>query len=300
VPVEFFDQPDPAFGNFLGEFPYALLDRHPNGRHLAMQVRVWRDGAVDRAAVWDAHTKRVAWAPDGVLALCWLPGGRELLLVRDRVPKPHLMDVGFFRGERPERARHMRTVERFSWPDDVTREEPRALDAAPMPLAAGEAWAIVPSPTEALAAVTWLDQSEAGVELVSWADGAPLTHLSGRGHFGDRSNTLNTPTFSQDGQYLVLIYGAPQWWTGEDDDPDEPSPGGTFCCGWAVVGDVAQGTYTEYAVEVTVPSGWVPEDPHNAEWDYLPPAEFAGSKEFVVPLPTGGSWRFHVIAGPLD
>jgi len=302
VPVQFFDQPDPTFEDFLGGSPHAVQARHLDGRHIAMRVQVWRDGcAVGRTAVWDDRTRRVAWAPEGALALCWLPGGRELLLVRDRgVPKTHLTDVGFFRGERPKRTQFMRTVERLTWPEDVTREEPHALDAAPMPVAAGEIWAVVPSPTKPLAAVVWLDQTEAGVELVSWADGAPLAHLPGRGYFGARSNALATPTFSPDGRYLVLVYGASAWWAGELEDPEEPSPGGTFCCGRAVIGDMAWGAYTEHEITVTVPEGWMPDDPVWAEDGFMTRADFADSETFTVHLSTGESRRFHVAAGPLD
>lgn len=310
MPLEYLDPADPEFATFerfTSEPPYAVLDRHPGGAYVALVAPVpWDGRSAAHAAVWATDSGRVVWRPEGLLALCWLPGGREMLVVRDRgVPKPHLAGVGFFRGERPERAWHMRTIERTTWPDDPTREEPRALDAAPMPTVAGEVMDIVPSPTDSLAAVVWLDQTEAGIELVSWADGSPLSHLPHRGYFGGHSNVMNTPTFSPDGRYLTLVYEAFAWWSGDAEDPEEPSPGGTFPCGRVVMGDVMQGNYAEYPVRVTVPEGWVPEgwtpdDPLQAEGEFLSRAEFTDAETLTVRLATGEARRFHVTAGPLD
>src|SRR5689334_19394378 len=65
------------------EAPIALLDQHPSGQYVALQVAVWHDSLVERAAIWNTATHTIAWNPGDANALCWLPSGHQLLLVRE-------------------------------------------------------------------------------------------------------------------------------------------------------------------------------------------------------------------------
>ncbi len=54
-----------AFEAFEGHKPHLLLDRHPYGKHLAMQVAM----DVFPAAIWNAETKRLVWSREDASAL---------------------------------------------------------------------------------------------------------------------------------------------------------------------------------------------------------------------------------------
>ncbi len=66
-----------TFERLHGERPWQVLDRHPDGRHAALQVIASLETTANRAGVWDLTTGRIVWAPDGVSALAWLPGGGD-------------------------------------------------------------------------------------------------------------------------------------------------------------------------------------------------------------------------------
>lgn len=63
------------FEAFKGAKLYLLLDQHPDGTYLAMQVEDIGDIAT---ATWSTETKRLVWPPDGACALSWLQGGTQL------------------------------------------------------------------------------------------------------------------------------------------------------------------------------------------------------------------------------
>jgi len=67
----------------LGERPHSQLARHPSGDFVAMQVSAWIETTVERAAVWDTRTRKIAWNPDDANALAWVPGGEEILVLRE-------------------------------------------------------------------------------------------------------------------------------------------------------------------------------------------------------------------------
>src|SRR3954463_15808032 len=73
----------------LGERPSFRLALHPCGAFVAMQASVWIETTVERAAVWETGTRRIAWDPGNANALAWAPGGEEILVVRESfTPNP--------------------------------------------------------------------------------------------------------------------------------------------------------------------------------------------------------------------
>ncbi len=62
-----------------GERPYGILDRHPDGKHLAMQAG--SDPLENH--VWDMQTNHRAWSPEGAIALAWLRDGTQIVVLQD-------------------------------------------------------------------------------------------------------------------------------------------------------------------------------------------------------------------------
>ena len=162
---------------------------------------------------------------------------------------------------------------------------------------------MVASPRGDLVAVVWLEQHAGGFELVAVrADGD--RQVPGAGYHVE-PNGIGTPVFSPDGRYLVLGCGRDAWWNEGDEygdpDPEQPSPGGRFRLGHVLVRDLDAGVQRELPVEVDLPAGWLPPDPHDREvTEDLPigDAVFEGDRAFVVELLTGERRRFAIDARP--
>ncbi len=264
---------------FLGEQPFASLDRHPSGELLAMQVS---GDYTEKAAVWDARTKKIAWQSEGVNALCWTPAGDEFLVIRQVFrPDPEKPDIFVT----PLQREFTHFLERRSWPDD------ELIDSCQVKAPTGWFRQVVASPAGSLACFVWQEQHAAGVEFVSWEDG-PLRRLEGHGYYGP-SPLLQGPAFSPDGRHITITYGRQEWWWAEDaDDPNTPSRGGCLRVGTVVVGDVADGTYSEIPVPATVPERWLPDDPDDINSQLLSKPHVMDSERFAVDLPTGGRVEF--------
>lgn len=53
-----YDYDTSGFEPIAGRKPSALIDPHPDGRHVALQAQ---DSPLNRAGVWDAETGRLVW-----------------------------------------------------------------------------------------------------------------------------------------------------------------------------------------------------------------------------------------------
>ena len=280
----YFDVPASEWEPLEGDAPIGLLDQHPSRQYVALQVIVLHDTFVWRAAIWNTTTKTIVWNPGDANALCWLPGGHELLVVRE-IFTPHPERRGIFLTPLQAEFRHL--IERRTWP------EQRLIDTIDVSFPTGWLVDVIVSPVAPLACFVWNDQCEAGIEFVSWTDGS-FQQLHNRGYYGN-SNLLEGPVFSPDGAVVVFSYGTYGWWS---EDPELPSQGGTFRVGWIVIYNVAHGSYREVDVLATIPVGWLPEDLeriyHNGA---VSCPRFSTPERFSVTLPTGEQQSFLINPG---
>jgi hypothetical protein len=252
--------------------PVFLLDEHPDGVHVALQALSLPHS---RAAVWDRLSRQQVWVPESTQALCWLPGGQEVLLLCDRparVWNPHFI------------------VERRAWPTHELRSTcPIVSDDANW---AGE---IVASPRGNLAVVKWIEQHIAGIELVEISPHSD-TQIEDAGYSAE-PNCVSSPVFSPDSRYLVMGCGREVWWN-EEEDQELSSPGGRFRMGHVFVRDLDQGSQREIPIEVDIPEGWAPGDGNDETVVDQPIGNprFESDIEFLVPLLTGGSRRLSATA----
>jgi hypothetical protein len=163
------------------------------------------------------------------------------------------------------------------------------------------------APSGSLAAVTWVDQTESGVEIVSWYDGT-LKQIRGAGFYGD-SSVMASPTFSSDCRFIVLAYGFYAWWVDDDlvdDSSDDfscgdylntPSRGGDVLCGQIVVGDLETNLYRVSDLVVSVEPGWLPSDPERAAYCSVQRPIFRNRDSFTVGVMEFGEQVFSVHDG---
>jgi hypothetical protein len=81
--LELFGLPDSGWQPLLGTFPSALLDTHPSGKFVAMQVLLYDEVTIERAAIWNTKSRQVHWNPGNANALCWIENGSELLVLEE-------------------------------------------------------------------------------------------------------------------------------------------------------------------------------------------------------------------------
>jgi hypothetical protein len=77
--------------------------------------------------------------------------------------------------------------------------------------------------------------------------------------------------------------------------PETPSEGGSFTAGSVVIGDLDLRAYREIAVTVTVPQGWLPDNPGDITNELLGCPTFIDDSTVTLELPTGDVWRFSVL-----
>jgi hypothetical protein len=261
---------------FYDRHPAVLLDEHPGGDFVAMQVMANLAVLAERAAVWSRKSGKIIWRPQNANAICWSSKGDEVLYVWESYQKsaehPPIIVT-------PLQSEYTYLFERCSWPD--LKFIARCTIKFPM----GWPMDIVPSPLGKLACVVWADQGEAGVELVSFLAN-DTCQLAGQGYYGNWSNLLAGPVFSPDGHFLAFTYGKGVWWS-PDGALDTASLGGMQTVGWVVVGDIERKCYREVKVQTNVPEGWLPPDPEDMNYEMLSCPSFINEDCFKVTLPTG-------------
>jgi hypothetical protein len=262
------------FDLIAGRRAGALLDAHPDGRHVALQAG---DSPLNRAGVWDASTGRLVWEPEHTVAMSWLPNGREVLLVHDIYERAADHPPTIVTELQSET---IWVLERRRWPE-------RALvRSCTLSLPTGWFDDLVVSPRGDLAAVYWQEQHCAGCELVVLGRDEDR-QLEGTGIEAE-TNWVLGPVFSPDGRYILLSCGPGLcWWADDAVLPDTPSAGGRFRVGEVLVYDAVAGDQRAISVEVDVPPGWMPDHPEGDAASTLGAPEFSTTTEFSILLPTG-------------
>ena len=273
------DLPLETFEPVAGVHPGTVLDRHPDGRSVALQLFLGPD---ERAGVWDADTGHLIWWPHATYALCWTADGRHIyVLRRDYDPEPGDPDLE----SAPLDSGDSYVLECRTWP------ERRVVGACEVAVPEGWVDRVVLAPRDDLAAIRWIEQDCAGFVLVA-LDGDRDHQLPDAG-YRTAPNGINGPVFSPDGWFLALSCGkALWWWTDPDEDPETPAAEGRYELGHVAIYDVARGTVRDVSIEAHVPAGWLPADPADIDCELLGAPRFIAPTEFVVTLPTGEERQF--------
>jgi hypothetical protein len=66
--------------------------------------------------------------------------------------------------------------------------------------------------------------------------------------------------------------------------------------GWVVIGDLERGAFREIDVTVSVPEGWLPDDPGNILNELLACPTFIDNRTAAVELPTGELRKYSILA----
>ena len=297
------------FAPLHGERPFVMLDSHPNGRYVALQVVTYLETTCNRAAVWDRDTGKLEWAPEGVSALAWMPSGEHVAFIHEKyehAPDHPAIIVT------PLQSEFTYTLVLATWP------EPRSIASCSVDFPMGWPTDLVVSPRGDLAVVEWNDQGESGLEFVAiTADGpqqiahpglphiAPLVNGGGidGGGFLLTTNLTARPGFSPDGRYIVLAWQNEWvWWSQRYYDVDADgneiapaSPGGEYTIGTVSIIDWQERTHRMVPIVEAIPIGWRP-DPRSDGGEGLitDPPDFLDSEHFTLALPTGVVRRFSV------
>ena len=272
---ELFDYPDSRWQSLCGDFPSALLDTHPRGEFVAMQVLLYEEVTTERAAIWNTKTRKIHWNPGNVNALCWVEDGNEILVL-EKIQKEGVLRPPHF--ATPTQSEYKHLMRRMSWPGLET------ISFLELKFPMGWPIDIVSSPTDKLTCFVWQDQCESGIEYVSWKEG-DLHQLLDIGFCKANSNLIQGPVFNPDGTAIAIAFGAGVWWA---ETPDKPSQGGEFPVGSIIFSETGSGKYIQKDIFVNIPEGWRPKDPTNSVHnEYLPAPIFLSSHEIKIELPTG-------------
>ncbi len=258
-----------------GEQPYTLLALHPFGRFAARQVSTWTDTTVERAAIWDAETRKIVWNPGNANAICWTPDGDEVLLIRDPYD-PAVMASGQYE--------YAHYFERRSWP------ALEVIECSKYEVPDGWVVGLVPHPHRKLACVVWRDQCCSGIGFVSWESGSACSIPDSQCSVS--TNLNSDAVFSPKGRYLVCAYGIDCWWS---DDPEEPSPGGEFQAGVVVITDLDTWEHRDVEVRLSAPADWLLNDPEDStSLALFSRPRFVDDEQFEVESELSGVLRFRV------
>lgn len=258
-----------TFEAFKGAKPYFLLDRHPDGTYLAMQVEDMADIA---AAIWSTETKRLVWPPEGACALSWLQGGTQIAALQ----YPISVDEYYFA--------------LYSWPQG------QLLQECSVRFSYGFVFDLVVSPTNDLAICQWADQSEFGFEFLTLSDHS-IVHLSQQGYIKRGTNRTTRPVFQPDGHLWVCAYQDNlDWYLDEDAQRDGhyvAKEGKREQLGALMVFHQTQ-LLGEIPLIATVPADYHPEITLAAspeELGYLSesPPVFLDARHVMIRLPSGES-----------
>lgn len=181
-----------AFEAFEEEKPSLLLDRHPNGKHLAMQIET-ADAFL--AAIWNTETKQLAWFPQDAHGLAWMQQGTQIAALQN----PVLSEDFFFAI--------------YSWP------QRKRLQQCPLRFPLGYLFNLIVSPTSDLAVCQWTDQCKFGFEFIALHDQSAV-HLTERGYLKTATNLSTRPVFHPHGRFWICAYqDNPNWWLDEVGKP---------------------------------------------------------------------------------
>jgi|GEM_PF-4142116 len=176
--LDFFRQPDSEWESFLGEYPCALIDIHPSGEHVAMQVVQIDEGVTkERAAIWNTASRRLFVIPENTNALCWIERGTEILMLEELYRNAHTRPPHFVT---PIQSEYQHFLRRLSWPAMETIEKIEVK--FPM----GWLIDVTPSPSGEIACFVWQDQCEAGIEYMAPHKNLCMISIAGMrfSHFG--------------------------------------------------------------------------------------------------------------------
>lgn len=217
------------------------------------------------AGIWDRNGKLLHFNPRGA-DLAWLPETSDLLS----------LEVTFGRCTGRQGIKH--SLQRLNSRFEVVAQMEICVPH-------GGVEYLVMSPKGDLCLATWLDQNEWGYVTIDVKD-----WVQREAHLNWPSPTLSPPAFSLDGTQVVACHShRDTWWHEEhgDDAEEIPSPGGSWLVGVVTAHDLAASTVNRHDVRVTVPKGWLPNDPYDSVWHYLWGPEFLSDRKFRVWLPGG-------------
>jgi hypothetical protein len=257
-----------AFEGFEGERPYLLLEKHPDGKHLALQVAT---ADVFLAAVWNNDTKRLVWFPKDAHGLAWLHQGTQIAALQN----PLLSGDFLFAI--------------YSWPQG------HLLQQCPLRFPMGYRFDLIISPANDLAVCQWTDQCEFGFEFITLGNHS-VAQLTQHGYINRKTMTSTRPVFRPDGRFWVCGYQEKtSWWINEDrfENDTKPVQGGQNEIGAVVV---FQGTKPlgEIPLIVNVPVGYLPPDlwtldGSSNEMLYISDPIFIDIYHIMIHLPSGES-----------
>ncbi len=269
-----FDQPDTNWQELSGAFPSGLIDTHPGGKYVALQVQLFDEVTTERAAILNSKTRKIFWNPGNANALCWIEQCSEMLIL-EKVYTEGSVRPPIYATPTQEEYQHF--MRRVSWPGLET------ISCIELKFPMGWLIDVVASPIDKLACFVWQDQCESGIEFVTWTEGK-LRQIPNIGFFMD-SNLIRGPVFSPDGSILAMTFGGGIWWA---DEPEKFSSGGVKKVGSVVWSETGSGRYYRSDLQTEVPDGWRPEDPNDIlKNEFLPLPEFITPKEISIVIPTG-------------
>ena len=108
-----------SFEPLMGTPPYRVLDYHPDGMLVALQVLTSHPltkATASFSGIWDQHTRRLVWTPENVIAMAWGSDGKEVGLLRERYtydPGMHAIVGSALQSE------FTYTWERRTWPEQM-------------------------------------------------------------------------------------------------------------------------------------------------------------------------------------
>lgn len=259
-----------TFEAFEGEKPDHLLNKHPDGTYLALQVTI---GDVYPAAIWSTETKHLVWSPEDAYGLSWLREGTQLAALQDPFSSDDCR------------------LALYSWPQG------HLLQQCPLCFPMGYLFDLIISPTNDLAVCQWTDQCEFGFEFLTLHDHG-IVHLPQHGYMKRTTNFTTRPVFQPDGHLWVCAYqDNPDWWSDEYayGYGDQPAKEGKHTQLGALMVFHQTQLVGEIPLIVTVPADYRPPsvlapDTSLEEMGYLyEPPVFLDSSHVMIRLPSGES-----------
>jgi hypothetical protein len=301
-----------SFEPLMNETPFRVLDHHPDGSLVALQVitnHPQTSTTAEFSGIWEIRTGRIVWAPENTIAMAWCADGKEICMLRERYdydPAAHQIIGGALQSE------FTYSWERRTWPEKTL------ISSCPLIMPTGWPTDLAISPCHTLAAFQWSDQGESGLEFLTITEDGdfqlldtglpisksvtPLCFRSDGNAYPISSNLVTAPTFSQDGRYIVFGWHDDwAWWANRGDGQyvtnETLAKVGKCRIGFLEIIDWEERHVRTIAVTVNLPSGWRPPSIEGAN-ELLGDPEFLDTEYFRVPLPTGELRTYHVNADP--